>query len=85
MNRIREVVVATVMAIGQVLFLFGLLGWGYGVLIELTHPEWLSRLSHLTGTLRLDTFAIACFILSAVGFFIWRLTEQLSKQDQARN
>jgi uncharacterized protein with PQ loop repeat len=85
MKRTREVFIAGVRALGELLFLYGLLGWGYGVLVQFTHPNWLPQLSHLTGTLRVDTFAIACFILSAVGFFLWRLTERLSKQSDEGN
>jgi hypothetical protein len=33
---------------GEFLFLFGLLAWVYGVLVQLIHPEWLPlSLSHL--------------------------------------
>jgi hypothetical protein len=80
MRRAVEVFAATVRVVGEVLFLYGLLGWGYGVLVQLTYPDWLPmRLSHLTAWIRLDTFTIMSFILSMVGFFIWRLTKELSK------
>ena len=63
---------------GELLFVYGLLAWVYGILVQLIHPEWLSvGLSHLTPWIRVDTFAIIGFILSAVGFFIWRLTREL--------
>jgi len=33
---------------GEFIFLFGLIAWIYGVLVQLTHPEWLNLgLSHL--------------------------------------
>jgi hypothetical protein len=80
MKRSLEVFVATVRVGGEVLFLYGLLGWGYGVLVQFTHPEWLPQLSHLTGSFRVDTFAIISFVLSIVGFFMWRLTKQLDKR-----
>jgi len=61
--------------VGEMIFLYGLLGWIYGVLIQLTHPCWLpTGISHLTPWLRLDTFTIISFIISAIGFFMWRLT-----------
>jgi len=72
--------VALVKVVGELLFLYGLLGWIYGVIIQLTNPDWLPLpLSHLTGPLRTDTFTILCLILSAVGFFTWRLTIELTK------
>lgn len=64
--------------IGQLLFLYGLLGWTYGVTMQLLHPNWLPLpISHLTPSLRLDTFTIMSFIISAVGFFMWRLAKEL--------
>lgn len=72
--------VAFVKVVGEVLFLYGLLGWTYGVIVQLTNPRWLPLpLSHLIVWVRIDTFTIACFILSAVGFFTWRLTRELTK------
>jgi hypothetical protein len=63
---------------GQLLFLYGFLGWLYGILIQLIHPEWLTLgLSHLIPWIRVDTFAILCFVVSAVGFLIWRLTREV--------
>lgn len=68
---------------GEALFLYGLLGWGYGVLIQLRYPEFLSTgLSHLTPWIRVDTFTVLSFILSILGFFLWRIAEE-SKQDHA--
>jgi len=66
--------------IGEALFLYGLLGWIYGVLIQLYHPYWLPLpLSHLTDWIRVDTFTVLSFILSALGFLMWRLTKELTK------
>jgi hypothetical protein len=63
---------------GEFLFLFGLLGWVYGVLVQLIHPEWLPLgLSHLMPWIRVDTFTIMSFIIAAIGFLIWRLTKEL--------
>ncbi len=66
---------------GELLFLFGLLGWTYGVIFQLKYPQWLELpLSHLTPWLRVDTFTIISFLVSAAGFFIWRLTNELTKR-----
>jgi hypothetical protein len=63
---------------GEFLFLFGLLAWIYGVLIQLFHPEWLPLgLSHLMPWIRVDTFTILSFIISAIGFLIWRINHEL--------
>jgi hypothetical protein len=63
---------------GEFLFLFGLLAWVYGVLIQLVHPEWLSLgLSHLLPWIRVDTFTIISFIVAATGFLIWRIIREL--------
>jgi hypothetical protein len=63
---------------GEVLFVYGLLSWVYGILVQLIYPEWLPLgLSHLIPWIRVDTFAIMSFILSAAGFLIWRLTREL--------
>ncbi len=65
--------------IGELLFLYGLLGWGYGVLMASIRPQWLPwSLSHLTPWLKLDTFTAVSFIVSAVGFLMWRLTRESS-------
>ena len=63
---------------GEFLFLFGLLAWVYGVLVQLIHPEWLPlSLSHLAPWIRVDTFTILSFIMAAIGFLIWRLSKEL--------
>ena len=63
---------------GQTAFLFGLLSWLYGVLVQITHPEWLPLgLSHLIPWLRVDTFTIFSFVIAGVGFIVWRLTREL--------
>jgi hypothetical protein len=64
--------------LGELLFMFGLLGWIYGVLIQLVHPEWMTLgLSHLVTWIRVDTFTIISFVIAALGFFIWRLAKEL--------
>lgn len=69
---------AVIKVLGELLFLYGFLGWAYGVLIQITHPGWLpGPISHLTSGLRLDTFTIAAFVVSAIGFLIWRLSREV--------
>ncbi len=64
--------------LGELLFLYGFLGWAYGVLIQVTHPSWLPEsMSHLTLWLRLDTFTIVSFVVSAIGFLIWKLSREV--------
>jgi hypothetical protein len=63
--------------LGQTSFLFGSLGWFYGVLIQITHPEFLATtLSHLTTWLRVDTFTMISFVIAIIGFIVWRLIEE---------
>jgi hypothetical protein len=63
--------------VGQFLFLFGFLGWAYGVLVQMLHPEWLDLgLSHLIPWIRVDTFTILSFIVSALGFLLWRFAKE---------
>lgn len=78
MKKTSTMYIVAVRVVGELLFLYGLLGWVYGVLVQLLHPNWLpTPLSHLTLWIRVDTFTIASFIVSAVGFFIWRLSREL--------
>ena len=61
---------------GEALFLYGLLGWIYGVLIQLfQEPVLKMGLSHLIPWIRVDSFAIISFTASIVGFFLWRLSK----------
>jgi hypothetical protein len=63
--------------IAQTAFLFGLLSWFYGVLIQLVHPEFLpTSLSHLIPWLRVDTFTILAFLVAVLGFVVWRLIKE---------
>jgi len=80
MRKVPHLAVAIVRVVGEILFLYGLLGWTYGVLIQLIHPHWLPYpLSHLIPWIRIDTFTIVSFALSALGFFIWKITRELTK------
>jgi hypothetical protein len=81
MNKDQKPATTLLKVIGEALFLYGLLGWTYGVLIQITHPEFLeTSLSHLITWIRVDTFTVLSFILSIIGFFIWRLTRETAKQ-----
>jgi hypothetical protein len=72
--------VVVVKVVGELLFLYGLLGWTYGVLVQLIHPRWLPyALSHLIPWIRIDTFTVISFALSALGFLTWRITRELTK------
>jgi hypothetical protein len=63
--------------IGEALFLYGTFGWIYGVLVQITHPQWLPEgLSHLMPWIRIDTFAALSFVLSIIGFLVWRLSKE---------
>ena len=69
--------------VGEFLFLFGLLAWVYGVLVQLIHPEWLPLgLSHLIPWIRVDSFTIINFVVAALGFLIWRIAKELSRLTQ---
>jgi hypothetical protein len=79
-KRFRGMHIILVEVVGEVLFVYRLLGWIYGLTIQLTHPMWLpSGLSHLTTWIRVDTFAIVSFLLSILGFFTWRLAKESAK------
>jgi hypothetical protein len=64
-------------ALALTVFLFGLLTWGYVVVIQVTHPDWISTpLAHYDVppfNWRLDEVGILAFALAAFGFFVWRL------------
>jgi len=77
----RKILVVKV--VGELLFLYGLLAWLDGVVIQLTYPMWLAMpVSHLFLWLRTDTFTILSFIAIALGFFIRRLAVELTKSEQ---
>jgi hypothetical protein len=64
-------------ALGLTMFIFGLLIWGYVILIQVTHPEWLSDAltHHAFAPLnwRVDDIGIAGFIAALFGFLVWML------------
>ena len=70
--------ILVIKVIGEMLFIYGLLGWIYGVAIQFNQPMLLPfRISHLFPWLRVDTFTILSFLASALGFLIWRLSAEL--------
>ncbi len=80
----RKLIVLKV--IGEFLFLFGLLAWVYGVLIQFIHPEYLpTQLSHLIPWIRVDTSTIISFFVAAIGFLTWRFAKELSSLTWERN
>jgi uncharacterized protein with PQ loop repeat len=79
MNTTLSRLMALVKAFGEVLFFFGFAAWLDGVVIQLTHPEWLPQpVSHLLNV-RTDTFTIIMFFVSAIGFFLWRIIAEQTK------
>jgi hypothetical protein len=83
MNSVFYKLLIIVKVFSQVLFLFGLLTWLDGVVVQFTHPDWLPlSVSHLLPGIRTDTFTILMFIVSAVGFFVWRVIAELIKADK---
>jgi hypothetical protein len=82
MNSIFYRLMLIVKVLGQLLFLFGLLAWLDGVVVQFTHPEWLPlSVSHLLPWIRTDTFTILMFIVSAIGFFVWRVIAEVNKTE----
>lgn len=76
-SSIRSLLIVKV--VGETLFFFGFLAWLDGVVIQFTHPNWLPLpVSHLLNV-RTDTFTIAMFFVSALGFFLWRFSAELTK------
>ncbi len=62
------------------LFVFGFAGWVYIAGNAWFHPESLSwPLTHHLPYPREDDFAIACFVVSFISFFIWNLIKETPK------
>ena len=66
------------------MFLFSLLVWVYVVLIQVTHPEWLteqfSHVNYFPFNWRVDEVGMAAFGLAAVGFLVWQI--ELNMEDK---
>jgi hypothetical protein len=83
MNTAFARILVIIKVFSQLLFLFGLLAWLDGVIVQFTHPEWLPlSVSHLLPWIRTDTFTILMFIVSAIGFFVWRVIAELIKAEK---
>ena len=58
-------------------FLFGLLVWAYVILIQVTHPDWVttsfSHVNFFPFNWRLDDIGMTAFAISAVGFLVWQI------------
>jgi hypothetical protein len=64
-------------AVSLTLFVFGLLGWLYIVVVALVHPETLPlQLTHFALWPREDTFGEISFVVSFISFFIWNLVRE---------
>ena len=65
--------------LGMTVFVFGLLLWGYSVVIQVTHPGWLaSPLTHHVFypplNMRVDDVGTFGFAIAPFGFFTWIIT-----------
>ena len=64
-------------AVALTAFFFGLLVWGYVVVIQVTHPEWLtspfSHVNYFPFNWRLDEVGMTAFAVAAVGFLVWQI------------
>ena len=62
--------------------LFGLLVWGYVIIVQVTHPDWMATpLSHLPVfpfNWRLDEVGLTSFAIAAIGFFVWQIERNLN-------
>ena len=56
----------------ETIFLYGLIGWLYVVLIQITHPSWIYNPLAWWFPLRVDYFGEICFVISIVGFVFMR-------------
>jgi len=82
MNAISNRGMLITKVVGQMLFLYGLLAWLDGVVIQFTNPMWLAMpVAHFLN-IRTDTFTILMFLVSAFGFFLWRVTAELIKSER---
>jgi hypothetical protein len=81
----RKIMAKFAKVLGELLFIYGLLAWLDGVVIQFAYPNWLPRpVSHLLPWMRTDTFTILSFFVSALGFLIWRLTVELTRPEQTK-
>ena len=68
-------------ALGLTVFVFGLLLWGYSVMIQITHPEWIAAgLTHHAFpplNWRVDDTGIIGFAAAPLGFLVWILSHNM--------
>jgi len=66
-----------VRAVALTASVFGLLVWVYVVIIQVTHPEWLSApFSHVAVfplNWRVDEVGMTAFAVGIVGFLVWQI------------
>ena len=65
-------------------FVFSLLVWVYVVVIQVTHPEWVtapfSHVDYFPFNWRLDEVGMAAFAIAIVGFLLWRIQSDSKPQ-----
>jgi len=68
---------AIVRALALSAFVFGLLVWLYVIVVQITHPDWVTTpFSHIhvfPFDWRLDEAGMTAFAIAAVGFFVWQI------------
>ena len=68
---------AVLYAVSLTAFVFGLLVWGYVIVVQVAHPEWVTEpFSHVNVfpfNWRVDEVGMGAFAVSAVGFFVWQI------------
>jgi hypothetical protein len=68
---------ALMRAVALTAFLFGLLVWVYVIVIQVTHPEWLtepfSHVDYFPFNWRLDEVGMAAFAIAVIGFLSWQI------------
>jgi hypothetical protein len=66
-----------VRAVASTAFLFGVLVWIYVVVVQLTHPQWMtepfSHVDFFPFNWRLDEAGMTAFAVAAVGFLVWQI------------
>jgi uncharacterized membrane-anchored protein len=75
MKALREVSLAVA--------IYGMIGWIYVGICALTAPSTLALpLTHLVPWLREDTYGVISFVLSFVGFVIYRMTRLVDRPNR---
>ena len=64
-------------AVALTAFVFGLLVWLYVIVVQITHPQWVTTpFSHIHVfplDWRLDEVGMTAFAVAAVGFLVWQI------------